>query len=895
MPVDKMCVSGEIKSKDGLVGFQNLGGLRSIFHKYVNMKDAADVNLALPPFDEINDEVELTDDQKQTYEVLREKAQEAMKPGKKAREDTMFAVIRDMDRVTTDMDLYYRKMTFIFNFRDRDKVDSLMTQVPKAIEVETINEETNEKTKYMRDLVFEATAEGDKYILIVPEEYEPHVVTLLQKNGIKESEVTHPLMPKYAKLVANMQHEIEVGGKQLVFTEEKSQHQKIMRIMVHNLPMISDKIGVINAETASGGSLQGITDSYNSGKLAVVICNKKAEVGVNLQKGTTAIHHLTLPWTPASIQQRNGRGIRQGNTAAHINVYYYLGKGSFDVYRLDMLKKKSTWMQELFNGKSETAENANADNADGMMDLLAANPEEAKQRRLAKLEEKKNADKEREDKRLINQLSVLASVAKALSSIDTDKEAEKQKILDKLQEFSDKLTGHQEAAVDADAEKRAKLGEKILTVQKNIDDMKTRLKFLDEKYGKKQIDLDSRVKQISGVLRGTAKKGALPFSETLIDKPEQCLVSLSGQIIAIGDMFEDNTVPGRILKVKELDDQGLKKGVSLEDILGGRSFSMTIAAVYAKFTRVSYSESELSEIKLLNKEHEYKDLLAYDKEFFLKYADRIKYARYSRPLFEMPDGRLATFSYYSAPEGAKVLFPEPDNEAWRKRFCMAVLKNRDIDESIQRDILGAGYQAIVDSYGSMATEMEILTVCASVYNEWANSLESGKSATDKWANFLSAGLFTKIQESLSAFDNRQTIKTVAKQYLTLHDEELRAAKTAESAAAELKELEALKLSPDYKEVTDDVKSAFMKIGITVLTNPGNISLSGSKYKSENYKPYARWFFQDKNGIGGKLYASKEVLKSRYSAKYFKDEGNFRGSWWHVSSDSDLKAIFNLIS
>ena len=559
-PVDKVCVSGEVKSKDGLIGFQNLGGLRSIFHRYVNMKDAEDVNLPLPPHEEVHDDVELTDEQNSLYEILREKANDAMKPGKKAREDTMFAVIRDMDRVTTDMDLYHKKMTFVFPLAEKDKVNALMTQVPKKMKIKSIDEETGEKIEYERELVYESRSEGNNFILVVPEEYEPHVVTRLQNNGIKESDVTHPLMPKYAKLVANMQKEIEAGGKQLVFTEEKSQHEKIMRIMIHNLPMVSEKIGIINAETASGGSLQGISDSYNSGKLAVVICNKKAEVGVNLQKGTTAIHHLTLPWTPASIQQRNGRGVRQGNTAAHINIYYYLGKGSFDIYRLDLLKKKSKWMKELFNGKTETAENANADNADDMMDLLAANPEEAKKRRLEKLEAKKQADKEREDKRLVNQLQILASATKALASIDTDKQDELDKIELKIEEYTEKLARHKEGAVNADAETLAKLGEKIIIAQRNIDELNKRKVNLDAKYEKKRADLSARTKQISGVLRGTAKNGVLPFDEGLIDKPQDCLISLAGSIVAVGDMYQSKKYPDTnpLVKVESIDDEAKK-------------------------------------------------------------------------------------------------------------------------------------------------------------------------------------------------------------------------------------------------------------------------------------------------------------------------------------------------
>jgi hypothetical protein len=46
--------------------------------------------------------------------------------------------------------------------------------------------------------------------------------------------------------------------------------------------------------------------------------------GMNLQKGTTDIHHLDMPWEPASMQQRNGRGLRQGNLNEAVRIHTYL-------------------------------------------------------------------------------------------------------------------------------------------------------------------------------------------------------------------------------------------------------------------------------------------------------------------------------------------------------------------------------------------------------------------------------------------------------------------------------------------------------------------------------------------------------------------------------------------
>lgn len=39
----------------------------------------------------------------------------------------------------------------------------------------------------------------------------------------------------------------------------------------------------------------------------------KCGTGVNVQTHLVAMHHVDCPWKPSSIEQREGRGIRQGN------------------------------------------------------------------------------------------------------------------------------------------------------------------------------------------------------------------------------------------------------------------------------------------------------------------------------------------------------------------------------------------------------------------------------------------------------------------------------------------------------------------------------------------------------------------------------------------------------
>lgn len=338
--VEKIFVSGEVKTVDGLVGFQNLDGLRNLFHKYVNVKTVKDVDgeIHVPDAEEHEESVPMSAEQEELYKLLRKQAKEAAKPGSG---QSIFSVIRDMDRLTTDIDMFNHTMTFVFQEKHRSAVENLVEKLPAEWEVTDVDEDGGKFTYTVTVNKELRNTGGGTFTLVVPETMEDIVLMHFRDCGIKEAEVAHPVTPKYAQLLENLRTHFDAGGKQLIFTEEKSQHQKIRRIIVHHLPLTADQIGIINAEDASGDKLDKISKSYNAGGIKIVIANKKAEVGVNLQKGTTAIHHLTLPWTPASINQRNGRGVRQGNKVDSVAIYYYCGKGTFDAYRKDLLQAKS--------------------------------------------------------------------------------------------------------------------------------------------------------------------------------------------------------------------------------------------------------------------------------------------------------------------------------------------------------------------------------------------------------------------------------------------------------------------------------------------------------------------------------------------------------------------------
>ena len=208
------------------------------------------------------------------------------------------------------------------------------------------------------------------------------------------------ISPKIKTVCESVMAQINAGaGGQIIFTTDKfvSVHALIKQALV-DLGVPADVIGIINGTTAKKSSDRlALSNKFNQGILKVIIGNDGIiGQGVNLQEDTSGIHHATLPWTPADLIQRNGRGLRQGNQQDLVKINTYFSKGSFDCIRHEALNRKANWIGELWRGKSETYINLDADTKGGIDPselhiLLSPDPEAARQMYSADKEVAKQA------------------------------------------------------------------------------------------------------------------------------------------------------------------------------------------------------------------------------------------------------------------------------------------------------------------------------------------------------------------------------------------------------------------------------------------------------------------------------------------------------------------------
>jgi len=93
-----------------------------------------------------------------------------------------------------------------------------------------------------------------------------------------------------------------------------------------------------------------VQDQFQRGEINVLIGTNAISEGMNLDRYTTALYHMDVPWKPSNVEQRNGRALRQGNIYGEMDITFKLLERSFDNYRLKLVNKKQSWIDDVLYG-----------------------------------------------------------------------------------------------------------------------------------------------------------------------------------------------------------------------------------------------------------------------------------------------------------------------------------------------------------------------------------------------------------------------------------------------------------------------------------------------------------------------------------------------------------------
>lgn len=140
----------------------------------------------------------------------------------------------------------------------------------------------------------------------------------------------------------------------------------------------------------------------------------KMGAGTNVQNRLVALHHLDAPWRPSDLEQRDGRGIRQGNElyaedpdGFEIEILRYATKNTLDARQWQGIEAKARFIQQVRKGNLKTREiediAGEAANAAEMKAAASGNPlilEEMETRRKLRTLESQSIEHDREQHRI---------------------------------------------------------------------------------------------------------------------------------------------------------------------------------------------------------------------------------------------------------------------------------------------------------------------------------------------------------------------------------------------------------------------------------------------------------------------------------------------------------------
>jgi hypothetical protein len=402
---DDVTIDGIDRTTNVFTGLNNVGVLRGAIAQSATIKSAADVGqeVILPDLEDMPCTVALAESTVERLQLYKRAFRWAIDDladkkasdnrGDRAAYDAVLDYFGETQALIGHPFNLINKMTMLIADPELDKRATFFTIVPgnedkaKAV-IEAFNKK---KLKDKRPRMSPFTQDdavvgkkivtddetGDKYeeltievrAMLQPDGKTIVIDTMNGENQLRWDEMTEKagldldvsIPSKLAALLENVQAEratprgIDDEGKkspivkQIIFCDILAMHSKIKRILSKKAGISSAKIAIITGKTNNTpDEIMAVQDGFNAhgedNIYQIIIANEKAEVGINLQRGTQAIHHLSIGWTPDSLTQRNGRGVRQGNKTKKVTIYTYDADGTFDAIKRDMVNKKADWI-----------------------------------------------------------------------------------------------------------------------------------------------------------------------------------------------------------------------------------------------------------------------------------------------------------------------------------------------------------------------------------------------------------------------------------------------------------------------------------------------------------------------------------------------------------------------
>ena len=216
-----------------------------------------------------------------------------------------------------------------------------------------------------KPIEIEATGKMDNHLMLFMDALLASVDMRFIDDTLPEN--PNGMLPKAANQIAEIYHSTAEeaylpgeppGGVQIVFIDHykrESWGSNFDAIKYLNEKMIAagvkeEHIGLVRDMGSDRTKRQALFDRVNRGDIRVILGNTKTMgEGVNIQTRVTDLHHLTVPYRPSDLVQREGRAWRKGNLNAGVRIHRWATKGAM-ANAWDMIDRKArSWSALISN------------------------------------------------------------------------------------------------------------------------------------------------------------------------------------------------------------------------------------------------------------------------------------------------------------------------------------------------------------------------------------------------------------------------------------------------------------------------------------------------------------------------------------------------------------------
>jgi len=258
------------------------------------------------------------------------------------------------DMTPEQLTVFGRVQAYARSWRNMSKKDRKEAMLAGAPESPIIHEGIAARASFdvrLVNAIANAGKEGSPEMAPHPDSKPSRVHKNLLELYNSDKRVTQVVFMEQGMSTSVTRREGPVGAKKSVnYPAFSTMKDMVERLVQAGIPR--EQIATVTGAT-SKDKRKEIADAMNAGTVRIVFGSSDSlGVGVNMQKNLRAMHHMDAPWMPGELEQRNGRGHRQGNQWNTVLEYRYL-TDRLDGRRWQVLAIKQRFITDFMKSKGD--------------------------------------------------------------------------------------------------------------------------------------------------------------------------------------------------------------------------------------------------------------------------------------------------------------------------------------------------------------------------------------------------------------------------------------------------------------------------------------------------------------------------------------------------------------